>query len=275
MANTIFNQLLEEEIEIFKNSFSNVSKGIFTRDDEKLIHPGEFGMYRESIARKFMASFTPANLDIDQGFLINSNNEVSTQCDIVIYDSKYTPLLRNRELQRFFPIETVCSVGEVKSTMSFTDFKIALHKLAKTKKISEFVKNPSIIYRQQPGDFSPKESPNDLITTFLICQKFDFDPKKISEVYDASFEVRHRHNMILSIEDGLILYAHGTKDDLAMIHLPTIDGKNQLNWALQSPKDDNLKYFKVFCNYMFDASCFKTILFTQISDYMKYNHLQT
>jgi hypothetical protein len=270
MANKIFDQLLKEEIDVFINSFSKVSKKLFSKDDERLIHPGEFGMYRESIARKFMRSFTPANLDIDQGFLINSNNEVSTQCDIVIFDSKYTPLLKNSELQRFFPVETVCAVGEVKSTLSFSDFKIALHKLAKTKKISENVKSPSIIFRHQSGDFSPKEYSNDLITTFLICQKLDFDIKRIVDVYDESFEVRHRHNMILSIEDGLILYEYSTKDKPGVLHLPTIDGKQQLDWALQSYSEGDIRHFKVFCNYMFDALSFRTILFTQISDYMIY-----
>ncbi len=270
MSNKIFEQLLLEEIDIFKNSFSKISKELFTNDKEKLIHPGEFGMYRESIARKFLKSFTPANLDIDQGFLINSNDEVSTQCDIVIYNPKYTPLLKNRELQRFFPVETVCSVGEVKSILSFSDFKIALLKLAKTKKISEYVKNPSIIFRSKAGDFSPKQYPNDLISTFIICQKLDFDLKRIIEVYDTSIEVRHRHNMILSIEDGLILYELPTQGELGVHYLPTIDGVTQLNFGHQGFENGDDRYIKVFCNYLFQALTFRTILFTQISDYMIY-----
>jgi len=270
MSNKIFEQLLIEEIDVFKNSFSKVSKELFTNDNERLIHPGEFGMYRESIARKFLKSFTPAHLDIDQGFLINSNNEVSTQCDIVIYDSRYTPLLKNTELQRFFPIETVCAVGEVKSTLSFSDFKTALLKLAKTKRISEYVKSPSIIFRHRTGEFSPKEYPNDLITTFLICQKLDFNINRIAEVYNENFEVRHRHNMILSIEDGLILYELSNNGEPGVHYLPTIDGKRQLNWGHQSFSEGDIRYIKVFCNYLFEALSFRTILSTQIGDYMEY-----
>lgn len=113
MANKIFDQLLLEEIDIFKTSLSKKSKQLFTNENEIIIHPGEFGMNREAIVNKFMSFFTPANLDFDQGFLINSNNEANTQCDIIIYDPKYTPLFKNRELQRYFPVETFCAMGEV------------------------------------------------------------------------------------------------------------------------------------------------------------------
>lgn len=270
MANRIFDKILTEEIEEFRNSFSNVSKRLFMDENDKLFHPGEFGMYREAIARKFLKSFAPSYLDIEQGFLINSNDENSTQCDIVIYDARHTPLLKNKELQRFFPIETVSAVGEVKSDLNFQDFKTALLKLAKTKKMSEFVKNPSIIYRKQEGEFSPETNPYDLLTTFLICQKFKFDPKRIEEVYDESIDVRHRHNMILSIEDGLLLYDWSTTDDTAVHFLPTLDGKRQQNWAFYRLEDNGINCFKVFCNYLFDALCFRTIMFTQISNYMKY-----
>jgi hypothetical protein len=201
MANRIFENILTQEIEDFRNSFANVSKKLFVDDNDKLLHPGEFGMYREAIVRKFLKSFAPGYLGIDQGFLINSNDENSSQCDIILYDSRYTPLLKNKELQRFFPIETVSAIGEVKSNLDFVNFKTALLKLAYAKKMSEYIKNPSIIYRHQTGDFSPQTYPYDLITSFLICQKLNFNPKRITEVYDDNIEVRHRHNMILSIED--------------------------------------------------------------------------
>ena len=271
MSNRIFEQLMIEEIEIFKNSFSNVSKELFTSaNNDRLFHCGEFGMYREAITRKFLKSFTPSYLDVDQGFVINSNEDVSTQCDIVIYDTRYTPLLKNKELQRFFPVETVCAVGEVKSNLEFNDFKIALLKLAKTKKISEYISSPSIIYRSMPGEFSPQKNPYDLITTFLICQKLDFDIKRIVEVYENDIDVRHRHNLILSIEDGLILYEWSTKENIGMNYLPTIDGIRQQNWALYSLKEAGISCYKVFCNFLFQALCYKTIMFTQISNYMEH-----
>jgi hypothetical protein len=270
MANKIFEHLLIEEIEIFRNSFSKVSKDLFSDSNERLYHSGEFGMYREAITRKFLKSFSPSHLNIDQGFLINSNNENSTQCDIVIYDSRYTPLLRNRELQRFFPIETVCAVGEVKSTLDFNGFKTALHKLARTKRISEYVKSPSVIYRCLPGKFSPELALHDLITTFLVCQKLNFDYERVLEVYDETIQVRHRHNMILSIEDGLILYDWSTNEEKRMHYMPTLDGKTLKNWAFYTFKEAGISCFKVFCNYLFEALCFKTILFIQMSDYMEH-----
>jgi hypothetical protein len=110
-----------------------IGKNIFSNDNGKLIHPGEFGIYREAICKRFLEFIIPKKLSIDNGFLINTNNEVSTQCDIVIYDSKHTPLVQSNELQRFFPIETVCAIGEVKSTLSKAQLKETLLKLSKVK----------------------------------------------------------------------------------------------------------------------------------------------
>ncbi len=88
MANAIFNKLLKELIDNFTNSFINVSEGLFkNQEDNNLIYPGEFGLYREAICKRFLKFIVPQKLSIDTVFLINSNDEVSTQCDIIIYQS--------------------------------------------------------------------------------------------------------------------------------------------------------------------------------------------
>lgn len=43
---------------------------------------------------------------------MNSENKISTQCDIIIYDINH-----KTENQKFFPIETVIAVGEIKSDL--------------------------------------------------------------------------------------------------------------------------------------------------------------
>jgi len=264
--NSIFENILVDEIEKFKTSFSKLSKDIFTGTQKELIHPGELGMYRESVTREFLKCITPQKLKIEQGFLINSFDEVSTQCDIVIYDPQYTPLLKNKELQRFYPVETVAAVGEIKSTMSFPQFKAALIKLSKIKKISEGIKSPSIMYREIEGKFSPKVFAGDLITTFLVCQKLNFNPKRLDEVYSDTTEICHRHNLILSIEDGLFLYYDGD----AITYIPTFDGITPMTPAFYNQSVDKYEYIKLFCNFIFQALCHRTLFFTQISDYMKY-----
>ena len=138
MSNKIFEELFSEKIEIFKNSYTNISKNLFYDEvSNKIIHNGEYGTYREAVTREFLRPFIPNNLDISTGFLINTCDEVSTQCDIVIYEPKMTPLVQTSELQRFFPVESVASIGEIKSNLKKHELKAAINKLASNKSLRQ------------------------------------------------------------------------------------------------------------------------------------------
>ncbi|MGT0149261.1 DUF6602 domain-containing protein [Vibrio metschnikovii] len=52
-----------------------------------------------------------------------------------MYNGIETPRIETDDLRRFYPIETVYSIGEVKSKLSKTQLKEALLKLMKVKKI--------------------------------------------------------------------------------------------------------------------------------------------
>jgi len=54
MPSKIFNFLLEEKIEVFKRSFCDTAKQTFVDPNGELIHPGEFGNYRESCCKDFL-----------------------------------------------------------------------------------------------------------------------------------------------------------------------------------------------------------------------------
>lgn len=266
MPNKIFNRLLKEQIDIFKDSFTNVAKDIFVNNDNQLNHPGEFGQYREAICSRFLEFFIPRKLSIDSGFLINTNNEVSTQCDLVIFDANHTPMIQTEKLQKFFPVETVCAVGEVKSRLTFTQLNDALIKLSKIKKQAEYCENPSIIYKSNGTTYSPLTSPRDQIVTFLICQKLDFSLDKLGSLYNGTIEPRLKHNIILSIEDGIILYKLGP----TAMHIYPIMENKQLENAVYSVKNGKYDYFKVFAHYIFDATTHTTVLYPEFSDYMIY-----
>ena len=48
-VNNIFLKLVEAKIEQFENDYINLSRQIFVDNNGKMIHPGEFGTYREKI----------------------------------------------------------------------------------------------------------------------------------------------------------------------------------------------------------------------------------
>lgn len=270
MANKIFEQLLMEQIENFRNSFSNVSKSLFYDESQsKLIHPGEYGSYREAIVKDFLKFIVPLDLDISQGFVINSNNEISTQCDIIVYDSRVTPLIQSESRQRFFPVETVCAVGEIKSILSKQDFKITRNKLTNVKKQRENLNTKTVIRKVIPGEYNPEFCPYDQLFTFLVCQKLDFDYQNIvndiNNLYGSNLTYRYRHNLVLSLEDGLLLY-YDRKERRPMM-CPTL-GSECLKNRLVRPNSDQLIHYKLFATYIFMGISQTTILFPEMADYI-------
>ena len=197
MASDIFGNIIEQKIDIFASTFGDGARNIFIKD-KKLIHPLEYGMYRERCARELLECTTNKSVGIADGFLISTNNDVSTQCDIIMYQKDTLPLIDNG-ITNFFPVEIVKGIGEIKSNLTVDKFKEALLKLAKNKKM--FLER-----KGAPKNVLTKEF--DEIFSFLICNKFDFDMGSVNfdDVYAGEQDLRMRHNLILSLQDGLFLY---------------------------------------------------------------------
>lgn len=202
MPSDIFSRIIDQEIDEFTTKYSRIAEDIFK---SQIHHPGEYGSYRESIIKDFLKLMISQDIEAADGFIITKDNSVSTQCDIVIYDSKNTPILRESN-KKFIPVETAMAIGEAKSTMSKTDFISALIKLAKNKKLREEASG-TVIKKTHPREFDSKVEHLDQIFTFLICKKLNFDIQTLDfdEIY-KDFDASHRHNLILSLEDGLFMY---------------------------------------------------------------------
>lgn len=225
-------------------------------------------MYREAIVKDFLNFVVPRGLDISTGFVITSMNDVSTQCDIIAFDSLMTPLYQEGDRQRFFPVESVFCVGEVKSTLSQKQLVGALNKLAAIKALSERILHPVVLRKSPPRQFDPENDAYDLVPTVLICQKLQFDltgiETKLDGFYDTSVKHRHKHNLILSIEDGLLSYYDDTQKNLPYPRLKDVDLKHRFTW----PETNAYVHFKLFASYMFMLTSSKTLLYPEFSDYM-------
>ena len=206
MPNDIFTKILDNSIQQFVKEFRNSPKELFYDKENNLFHPGEYGSYREEIVRKLLRIILFEGLEIAEGFLINLENERSTQCDLIIYDKQHTPILKDTN-KIFIPVETAVGVGEVKSTLSKVEFTKALRKLAKNKELKEKASGSIIKRSKKVGDFNPKTESCDQLFSFLICDNLNFDINNIDydEIY-KNVEYRNRHNLILSVENVLIKY---------------------------------------------------------------------
>ena len=129
------------------------------------------------------------------------DNQISTQCDIIVYNSNVSPFIADG-IAKMFPAEEVRMIGEIKSTLSKREFVDALRKMAENKKkIVEGRKNDGVCQYQREA------KTYDTIASFLICNKLDFafDKLEYSEIY-SGIDRKYWHNSILSLEDASLSY---------------------------------------------------------------------
>lgn len=265
----ILESLFNFHIEKFKSAFLGTSREIYFDDKRKLIHPGEFGAYRERIVQDFLRLFVPSNLSMGNGFVVNSYGNVSSQCDIVIYDASATPLIEDSEHQRFYPCESVVGVGEVKSILSKSQLKDALRKLSKIKEIRRYIKAPAYKFPILPGsNFDPIHNPQDTTVTFLICEKvnasIDEMPDLFSEAYSSSEHI-FRHNLLLDVSKATYFYYDREKDH--HIWYPYFD-KRDLEPSLKTDNNRG-EHFKLFCSFLNNALSKTNVLSPEIYTYLE------
>lgn len=270
--NEIFDNLVKSKLEKFEDDYINLSRQIFLDKDGSLIHPGEFGTYREKIIKEFLSPFLPSRLAIGSGFIITSKNNHSTQCDIIIYDKFHTPLIENGE-QRFFPVECVVGVIEVKSKLTKSELKKALIKLSNIKKLKEDIDSNPYIFKdyKEESKFDAKTKVKDQMATFLICESIDIDiEKEINTLFADIYKDIDKslfHNMILSLSDCCFLYF----DDKRAIYYPYYDySKSAFSTCAILP--DEIGYEKehilLFLNYFYMVISSVSIMNIEITKYL-------
>ena len=74
------------------------------------------GSHREEVWTDFFRRIVPKKFNIARSvFIIDSNQNVSNEVDIAIYDEQYTPYIFNYGLIKFIPVEAVAAVIQCKS----------------------------------------------------------------------------------------------------------------------------------------------------------------
>jgi len=73
-------------------------------------------MYKEKCAKELLSFTTGKDIGISDGFAITSKNNICTQCELM-YQKDTLPLIDNG-IVKFFPIEIIIGIGEVKSTLN-------------------------------------------------------------------------------------------------------------------------------------------------------------
>lgn len=271
MPSAIFQALSKQKVDTFRTTFATLAKEVFyDADAQRLMHSAEFGTYRERLCADFLKLYLPTYLSIGSGFLINRENEVSTQCDLVIFDPQYTPLVEDAHSRRFFPAETVAAIGEVKSTLSKQGLLDALVKLATAKRVrkvegkSPVRRSPGIVHEDLGHHY-------DEVVSFLICEKLSFKidhiTAEVSKHYDKhGIDPKHRHNLVLSLEDGIFCYKnHLLRRNVAWMW-PWTRGERMKNRFVM-PGENGHNHFGIFTSSLFTLCTNATIYLPELGDY--------
>ncbi len=224
---SVIKPIINNKINRWAAEFGVESAEIFNKSTDSY-HSLEFGKYREKCTREFLRSFLTGKFEIGNGFIVNHEGEVSTEIDIIVYE-KNKSFLVNDDKNVFYAVEPVWCIGEVKSDLSKEKLTEALVKLAKNKKIQHKRYHPLKSYEQTLSGFS-----------ILICKKMKFNIDKVNfeEMYNVNgIEKKYRHNLILSLDDGLFWYQQKVKDGWIRWYLPI--GRKKVNDSFVPATEDN------------------------------------
>lgn len=209
MEYKVLENLVTIKLKNFIAEYENACQ-LFENEDVKngLLHPGEYGMYKERLLSSLFEFSLPKKYSCGTGFITNSQKEITSQCDIILYDAANAPFLEV-DSGRFFPQEVVYAIGEIKSKLTKQQLFDALIKLAKNKQIRKPFQGLTI--NNESVNVDPMNHPYDGICTFLICDEIvgwnDNIALEIQEQYVKNgIEKPFQFNLILSLKNGLIGY---------------------------------------------------------------------
>ena len=188
-------------------------------------HNPTIGVLTEEILRKFLSTYLPKGVAIEQGFIIDEEGNLSKQIDIIIYDNQlYSPLYRVNDIV-VVPNKSVIAIIEVKTTVkgkkAFHDiikyFKSVSKILDNRTKTHLFIYNAATTFKlneyfqnyKHPGDY----------------QKFDHDtfhylPDVITGI-QASYHLRKDHVVFERDMMGYTAYNYvdSTDKDISSLEL--------------------------------------------------------
>lgn len=203
MSNKIYTTLLQRQIDTFVATFQDDGASLFKNEQDALIHPGEYGMYRERCFCTLLRAVLTRDCSLSDGFIFSSRHEQpTTQCDILVKNALSMPLT-DSGIAKFHPVEDVYAVVEMKSNLTEKELTDTLRKLAEVKMIGDDRTN-RVNYQE------PLLPAFNTIPTFLVCNRLTFIKTHLpnfKSIY-SGIDRKYWHNAILSIEDGLFLYRY-------------------------------------------------------------------
>lgn len=99
------------------SSYSNEFHSKLRRINSFTNHPTSIGTSHEGILRRFLQQYLPKRFTVSEGFIVGKDDNVSSQCDILIWSSlDYSPYYSDGDFV-IVPADSVHAVIEVKTSL--------------------------------------------------------------------------------------------------------------------------------------------------------------
>jgi len=169
-------------------------------------HNGSKGTYRENSLKKFLSDGRlPIKYGIGSGEIVSPANDVTNQCDLIIYDKfEGIPLIYDESTQ-VYPIDTIYGVIEVKSQLSKEKLVEALNNI---KSIKSIVPNDYISRQTDPFIKTRyrRPKPCGLIFAYSLSNNsLDSLIKNLKE-WESSNPPEYWPNLIVILNEGIIYH---------------------------------------------------------------------
>ncbi|MCI6265330.1 MAG: hypothetical protein MR598_00600 [Erysipelotrichaceae bacterium] len=218
---------------ILKDIFDNLEQSLYSDMNIRIQHNLEDGKYREYLVKNVLTKVIPSKYSITNGFIIDSNNNISQEMDIIIYDKNYVPPFFE-ETYTVVPIEAVIAIIQVKTTLTKQALQDSIDNLNSINKLES--KTGGKIISATGG---------------LLTEKRFIAPYKIIVSYKTDYSDTHSFIDNMKYVDMLYIVEKGKT--LTIKHRKNIDAivnkdKNQLleeqkNYNVEEIKDSRLAFF--------------------------------
>lgn len=198
-------ELLKSAAEQLRNEFNNIRKTV--------PHHGEAGEEIEQILIEFLNKYLPKRFRASSGFILDSNNQISKQCDVIVYDHLLSPIYRASNNVLILPNHHVAAVIEVKSKLNKSQLKDALDKIQIAKSLN----------KPEPTSFDLPSTGSPLKTYKTLGVVFAFDSETMLETIGDNLTEMHKlidsnHwiDFVIVLDQGVLEYQVQYFGDLSM-----------------------------------------------------------
>ena len=201
-------------------------------------HRGDRGSASEAIFRDFLKEYLPPANRVGECEIIDTNENISTQLDVII-TNEYHPYLNDLKEPGLFIIEGVACAGEVKTNLNSADIDTLIQSCIRFKSIKPVLQKGASVFgntsdierfiNQRPYFIFAYESQLKIETIYQkLCGYYDQNHTPINSQIDGVFCLDR--GTIVNFGDGKggLQYSTMEKKSLPGLQLTSIDGEQVL-----------------------------------------------